>query len=365
MNVIPTSGCLTLEEIKQQPSLWNSVLVSILKDESKYKSFLEPILRIENLKIILTGTGASAYIGDTLHPFFEKKLKRTVLSIPTSDIISNPYKILEKSTPTLVITYSRSGNTSETNYCYNILNNFIDTVYHLIITCNNEGVLYKLAKNKNNTFIAELPPEANDKALAMTSGYTSMIFSSILILELDNLSFITSNLHLVLNYSKELLSTLWNSIYQIVEKNPSRIIFLGTDELKGLSNYCALNILKLTNRKVYSLSLNPKLLANNIFPFTDENTLVVLFHSNNSENHKYEYDFIRGIEKLNNKCNIIIVSECNFSMLNNIKQFNLSSDDNLPDCFLAMVFAFFGQILAYLYSLHLRISVDNPSDIKS
>lgn len=360
MKVIPKSGCLTLEEIKQQPRVWNSILIDILNDETKYKQFLTPLLKIENLEIILTGTGASAYVGDTLKPYIEKKSNRKVRSIPTTDIISNPYNFLDKTTPTLVITYSRSGNTAETNYCYDILNNFSDNIYHLIVTCNKDGTLSKISKNNPKALIVSLPSEANDKALAMTSAYTSMIFSNILIANIDNLGFITKNLHLVLSYSKKLLASSWNDIYNIVSKNPTRIIFLGTDELKGLSNYCALNILKLTNKKIYSLSLDPKLLKDNIFPYIDNKTLVILFHSNKKENFIYEKNFLLGLKQINPNCNISIISESPLDLPSNSKNFILSNNANIPDCFSSICFSFLGQILAYLYSLHLKISVDNP-----
>lgn len=360
MKLIPKSGCLTLDEIRQQPSIWNSILVDILDKEEKYRNFLTPLFAIPNLEIVLTGTGSSAYIGDTLEPYLKDKFHHKVRSIPTSDIISNPYDSLNKDNPTLVITYSRSGNTPETNYCHRIINNYITTVYNLVITCTDNSTLYTMCQSESNTLIVTLPEAANDKALAMTSGYTSMIFSTILLSELDNLSFITSNLHFVLSYSKELLSSLWSKIYGIVQSNPDRIIFLGTDELSGLSNYCALNILKLTNRKVYSLSLNPKFLANDIFPFIDENSLVVLFHSNKTTNLEYERTFLNGLKNVNKNCTICIVSEAPVNITSNVEEFILSSESNLSDCFSSMCFAFFGQILAYLYSLHLKLKVDNP-----
>lgn len=54
------TGTWTEEEIRHQPRAWIRSLTNIDALRSALNSFLEPLLRKENLQIILTGAGTSA-----------------------------------------------------------------------------------------------------------------------------------------------------------------------------------------------------------------------------------------------------------------------------------------------------------------
>ncbi len=74
------SGTWTEEEIRHQPRAWIRSLTNIDALRSALNNFLEPLLRKENLRIILTGAGTSAFIGDIIAPWLAshtgKKLQR-------------------------------------------------------------------------------------------------------------------------------------------------------------------------------------------------------------------------------------------------------------------------------------------------
>ena len=57
------TGTWTEEEIRHQPRAWIRSLTNIDALRSALNNFLEPLLRKENLQIILTGAGTSAFIG--------------------------------------------------------------------------------------------------------------------------------------------------------------------------------------------------------------------------------------------------------------------------------------------------------------
>lgn len=56
------TGTWTEEEIRHQPRAWIRSLTNIDALRSALNNFLEPLLRKENLRIILTGAGTSAFI---------------------------------------------------------------------------------------------------------------------------------------------------------------------------------------------------------------------------------------------------------------------------------------------------------------
>jgi tagatose-6-phosphate ketose/aldose isomerase len=66
--VTAVTGTWTEEEIRQQPASWIRSLTNIDNIRSAIDSFLAPLLRKNDLRIILTGAGTSAFIGDIIAP---------------------------------------------------------------------------------------------------------------------------------------------------------------------------------------------------------------------------------------------------------------------------------------------------------
>ncbi|MBZ4266135.1 tagatose-6-phosphate ketose isomerase, partial [Streptococcus pneumoniae] len=68
------------------------------------------------IKVILTGAGTSAYVGDTLVPYFKEvydERKWNFNAIATTDIVANPQTYLKKDVATVLVSFARSGNSPE------------------------------------------------------------------------------------------------------------------------------------------------------------------------------------------------------------------------------------------------------------
>src|SRR5256885_10423749 len=65
-----------------------------------------------DLRIVLTGAGSSAFIGECLAPALARKLAR-VEAIPTTDIVASPDTFLSSRCRTLIVSFARSGNSPE------------------------------------------------------------------------------------------------------------------------------------------------------------------------------------------------------------------------------------------------------------
>ncbi|MEZ1648130.1 SIS domain-containing protein, partial [Enterobacter hormaechei] len=63
------TGTWTEEEIRQQPASWIRSLNNIDNLRASIDSFLTPLLRKRDLRIVLTGAGTSAFIGDIIAPW--------------------------------------------------------------------------------------------------------------------------------------------------------------------------------------------------------------------------------------------------------------------------------------------------------
>src|SRR5689334_24663421 len=103
-------GGATIAEIGQQPDTWREV--GGLSDDD-IAGFLREVLNRPNLRVILTGAGSSAFAGDIAAPALRRHLRLRVEAIPTTSIVANPTDYLERATPTLMVSFGRSGNSPE------------------------------------------------------------------------------------------------------------------------------------------------------------------------------------------------------------------------------------------------------------
>ena len=100
------TGTWTEEEIRHQPRAWIRSLTNIDALRSALNNFLEPLLRKENLRIILTGAGTSAFIGDIIAPWLASHTGKNFSAVPTTDLVTNPMDYLNPAHPLLLISWS-------------------------------------------------------------------------------------------------------------------------------------------------------------------------------------------------------------------------------------------------------------------
>ncbi|RAN85774.1 tagatose-6-phosphate ketose isomerase, partial [Bacillus sp. SRB_28] len=108
---------MTTTEIKQQPELWGETLALYKDKRQQIEAFLQNLTeKHERVRVIFTGAGTSAYVGDTVTPYLKEKVDEKqwdLMSVPTTAIVSNPYQFLKADIPTLLISFARSGNSPE------------------------------------------------------------------------------------------------------------------------------------------------------------------------------------------------------------------------------------------------------------
>jgi tagatose-6-phosphate ketose/aldose isomerase len=135
------------KEINGQPNLWKKTYEVLLSQKKQIVTFLNEIFKVKNLQIILTGAGSSAFVGEILQQSFYIKTGIPTRAIPTTDLVTHPKEYFQKSVPTLLISFARSGDSPESIATFKLAERFHKTIYHLIITCNPDGELAKTAKS--------------------------------------------------------------------------------------------------------------------------------------------------------------------------------------------------------------------------
>ncbi len=177
-------GIHTAREISSQPGLWIETYTKLLSEKNQISEFIHKVLDQDCPNIILSGAGTSAFIGEALVGTFQKKLGVTTRAIATTDIITHPADYFISSRPTLLISFARSGDSPESLATVELAGKYCDNLYNLIITCNKDGILARKTFSWNS-YVFLLPDETNDRSLAMTSSFTSMLLSALLILNID------------------------------------------------------------------------------------------------------------------------------------------------------------------------------------
>ena len=92
-------------------------------------------------RTILTGAGTSAFIGECLAPYLAARLLGRVEAIATTDLVSAPYLYFEPQTPTLLVSFARSGNSPESVAAVELADRCVGAMHHLAVTCNPQGAL--------------------------------------------------------------------------------------------------------------------------------------------------------------------------------------------------------------------------------
>src|ERR1700694_4210972 len=96
--------------IAQQPAMLRKTYAARVAGKDALDDFLRPLLDRAAMRVILTGAGTSSFIGECLSPYLAARLPCRVEAIPPTDLVSAPYLYFEAGTPTLLVSFARSGN---------------------------------------------------------------------------------------------------------------------------------------------------------------------------------------------------------------------------------------------------------------
>jgi len=353
----------TLKEIHQQPDMWIREYQLILKDKEKIKSFVSKHFFSKDTEIIMTGAGSSSFVGNVLSMILPQKSYNNFKTIPSSDLITHPHIFLQKNKKFVLISFARSGNSPESMGVLKIANFLCENIFHIIITCNKDGELVKNA-NSDNTLLLILPPETDDKGLAMTSSFSTMLLTMLLILNIETIENEFSAIETLSLNAVKMLNSYEKEIQNIVEKKFERAVFLGSGELKGIAQECHLKLQEMTDGKIickYDSFLGfrhgPKAVINN-------KTLLVYLFSDDEYVLQYEKDLVKQINK-NNKVtaqiavcgqNPVKIEKIHFDT--EIFTGNTYSQVKEYGC---VAYVLVGQLLGYYKSLFFGLNPDNPS----
>jgi tagatose-6-phosphate ketose/aldose isomerase len=286
-------GMWTAREIAQQPQMWLRVEKLLAAERASLQQFIAPIVHDPSGRIVLTGAGTSAFIGQCLQPALSARLPCRVDAIPTTDIVSAPQLWRKSAAPTLLVSFARSGNSPESVATLDLAEQLLGNVRHLVVTCNKDGELAVRARKMRNAHLVLLPEATNDRGFAMTSSFTCMLLAAALVFDATQPATVAR-----LSRSAEvLLQQMPSCAQQLVASRFERVVYLGSNELLGLAHEAALKLLELTDGRIATLAESTLGFRHGPKSMIDGNTLVIVMLSNAAYTRAYDVDLLEELRR--------------------------------------------------------------------
>ncbi len=289
----------TSKEIFQQPETWLKTLQQVKDEQNEIRAFIDKVMSHEDYDIILTGAGTSEFVGNSIYSYLNKSTNYKTKSYASTDIVACPENFLSASKPTLLVSFGRSGNSPESVAAVEAANTVCETIYHLFVTCNHEGALAKFAEGKDHCYAINLTPETHDQSFAMTSSFSNMYLATILAFNLDKLDQLEEEIKEIAAQTALYHQKGYESIAEkiVSEFDFSRIVYLGSNCLKGVAQESALKMCELTRGEIMTTYDSCMGFRHGPKSVRDGGTLTGVYLRDDPYTRQYDSDIVKEIAR--------------------------------------------------------------------
>jgi tagatose-6-phosphate ketose/aldose isomerase len=349
----------TAREIAQQPAMLRKTQAGLLARKNALDSFLRPLLDRAATRVILTGAGTSAFIGECLAPYLAAKLPCRVEAIATTDLVAAPYLYFEAATPTLLVSFGRSGNSPESVAALELANQFVGDIHHLAITCNPDGALARKVEAAGSGLAILLPEETHDQSFAMTSSFSCMTYAGLAALSgIDGMGVRVDG---VARAVEAVIAGQGASMKTLAARRYERVVYLGSHIFKGLAREAALKLLELTDGGMVAACDSPLGFRHGPKTIVNDRTLVVVFLSNDSYTRRYDLDLLEEIQRDGKAGGLLAIAGGDEGIPAGIEGIVVPAMQDAPDVDLLFPFIAAPQIFAFEESIRRGLSPDKPN----
>lgn len=345
----------TAREIAQQPDVWAEVVDIVDAARPALDAFIGALSALPASRIVLTGAGTSAFIGDVLHAPLTRTTGARIDSVATTDIVANPQDVFAEDVPTLLVSFARSGLSPESVAATRLADQVLSDVRHLIITCDATGDLYRAHDGRADSLVLLMPRAANDVGFAMTSSFTSMLLAALLAFD----PAVRTAVPAVARAARTLLSSR-DAEFRALGRTPyERIVYLGSGPLQGLAREAALKTLELTAGSTVGMSNSTLGFRHGPKSALNDRTLIVVFVSSNPYTRRYDVDLLHELQATPGGHTVLAVTESPLPATV-AYQWTLTEAAGLDDIVLTLAYVVVAQSIALNRSRALGLSTDNP-----
>jgi tagatose-6-phosphate ketose/aldose isomerase len=272
----------TLEEILQQPSTW-------LETASVVRSS-KPSLAPDG-PVVLTGSGSSHYIGESLEPILARELGRIVRAVPAGAILTDGESYVPRGSRGTLVSFARSGDSPESCAAVDWFLENRPGWTHVILTCNRAGALATRYRGREGVSLVVLPERTNDRSLVMTSSFTNLWLAGRIVGGgAPDVSVLSSAADSIFTEFSELVSEAGSARFE-------NAVFLGSGPRFGAAREGALKMLEMTDGRIPTFAETFLGLRHGPMCAVRESTLLVGLLSRTEPARAYERDLIAELER--------------------------------------------------------------------
>jgi len=349
----------TAREIAQQPAMLRQTHARLAAGKELLERFLRPLLARAGMRVILTGAGTSAFVGECLAPCLAAKLVRRVEAIATTDLVSAPSLYLEAGTPTLLVSFGRSGNSPESVAAVDLANRFVSDIHHLAITCNPQGALARAAATAGKGVTILLPEETHDQSFAMTSSFSCMLYAALA--ALAGVDGMAGRVERIAQGVDAVIATQADAMKTLAAKGYERVVYLGSHIFKGLAREAALKLLELTDGGIIAMHDSSLGFRHGPKTIVNDRTLVVIFLSNNAYTRRYDLDLLEEIRRDGRSGGLLAIAARDEGIPAGVKRIVVPAMADAEDVDLLIPYIAAPQMFAFEASLKRGLAPDNPN----
>jgi tagatose-6-phosphate ketose/aldose isomerase len=363
-NYFKEKSCInTASEIAGQPELWNKLGSMLLEKKQSISDFMNRIGDLRKMRIILTGAGSSAFIGEALAPLAAKCSGVKCEAIHTTDIVSAPDTVLFADIPTILISFARSGNSPESTGAVQYARKIVKNLYEAAIVCDGSSKLYQITAEDKKNLILVMPEGSHDKGLAMTSSVTCMLLAGFALLNHERIDEIVNDIPRLSENVKKNSLYLSETALKYAKKTFDRAVYIASSAFKGLAHEGSLKMMELSGGEVNTGFDSAAGFRHGPKSVIKDNTLTLHFISNDSFTAKYDIDLLKEVfrEKKNNSVAVICPDSVDGVNYDDVIRISSNAYGFTSDLCIGINGLVFFQMLAMHKSIQLGITTDNPS----
>lgn len=341
-------GLHTAEEIAQQPALWRELAGSLRDGRDAVAAFLGDCLADPLQRVILTGAGSSAYVGEIIADELNAAWPAQVRAIATTTLLTHPELYLEAGAPTLLVSFARSGDSPESLAAVHLVRDLVPGARLLNITCNPEGQLARESSGDADAFNLLMPAASCDRGFAMTSSFTCMLLAALAVLGKDAP---IERIDTLAGLAQQAMQAWEAPLASLAAFEAGRVVYLGSGPLEGLAKESALKLLELTAGRVPAIANTPLGFRHGPKSVLTGDALVFVYGSSKALAQRYEADLVEELRRDGIAGRVITIGANG----------DIGIDaPALPDAWLAPLWLLAAQQVALHRSAAMQLRPDNP-----
>ena len=346
----PLDSFVTPGEILRQPDIWRGFAAQAETFAHRTQVWLRERAHDE---IWFCGAGSSSFIGDCLASYLNAAPgPARYRSVPTTDLVATPHRFFRPGVRLLVVSFGRSGDSSETVGTLDLLDALAPDADRLNITCNSAGMLAtRKAPPTCEQHVLVLPAETNDAGFAMTSSFTTMFLSALAAFDFAPPMGVREMFETLAKAAEAVLRDSFT--YFAKAESPKRAAFLGSGPLTAIAHESALKVLELASGHV-PVEWNSTLgFRHGPKSFVDSATKVFVFVSSDPSARRYDLDLADELDRQFGANTVVRLGDASVQPTILVPAVG-------KDVHRGVLFVLVAQVAAVTLSHRLGFNVDNP-----